>query len=323
MSSKEDHYRPMQRMDGSVVQSGISGRDFMEPEPRLEPKLGLYRGVVINTFATDDADVRGDDGETDRQREVECDVLMERSMLILPRVPVMQRGSDVNNERGLWVPTPTTGTVPLDGSNPLPDVGLSKTGTDATKPATVFDQYNGEIVIVQFQDADPHFPIITGSVTHNQAKRRLKAGGGWSQGTESAQRGFPELGEWFVSHFGLEMRINDSGDLLIDSKGAFTDRETEDSSGDGGEIRIRLKDTKRFTIQVGGVDFLEVWKDGANLVFDIGEGATENLIRGNKAITWLLAHVHPDAFGGTLPPLDPQGGVVLSTDAPSPNARVL
>jgi hypothetical protein len=321
--SKEDHYRPQHRLDGSVTQSGISGRNWREEPAQIAPKLGLYRGIVTETFSTDNEKVRGKDGETDRQVEVECDVLMERSMMVIPRIPVMQRGSDVNNERGLWIPTPTTGTVPLDGANPIPDLGLSKTGVNPLKPATVFDQYNGEIVIVQFLDGDPHFPIITGSVTHNQAKRRLKEGGGWSQGTESEQRGFPELGEWFVSHFGLEMRINDSGDLLIDSKGAFTDRETEDSSGDGGEIRIRLKDTKRFTIQVGGVDFLEVWKDGSNLVFDIGEGATENLIRGNKAITWLLAHVHPDAFGGTAPALDLQGGVTLSVDGPSPNARVL
>jgi hypothetical protein len=143
------------------------------------------------------------------------------------------------------------------------------------------DDLDGDMVVVEFMDGEIDSPIITGAITHEQSNRRvIKDGTGWSEGGAGSERGHPEQHEHYVHWKGCELRINDAGDLLIDTVGAYSDPKTEDPAGGAGQVRIRIKDEQKFTVECDGQDVLEVFRDGTGIHVHLGEAAIEQLIFG-------------------------------------------
>jgi hypothetical protein len=179
------------------------------------------------------------------------------------------------------------------------------------------EDVSGEQVLVEFMEGDRLKPVITASLSHVKTKRLVVEGSGWSEGDLGSSRGTPHQDEKYMRYRGTEIRINDAGDILIDTFGATNEEETETPTPTGGQVRFRLKSTERFTVQMGLFDVLEVWQDPLTMQvhIDLGEGADESIVRGEKLTAWLLAHLHPDAMGGTLAPLDPAGAPPVSLSA--------
>lgn len=294
---------------GRTIRSGLntqysSGRN--EHRAANQP----YRAVVLKTYASDDP-VRTENGRsgTERLYEVECDVLLARSLTFLPRVPVAQRNHGLC-DADLWIPRPSTRA--LSGQE-LNLTRVSLRGTPSGMP-TALSELDGDQVMVEFIEGDIWCPIIVGATSHVRTKRLVVDGSGWQEGNGGSERGTAHLNERYFRYRGVEARINDVGDVLLDTVGATSDTDTEEPGATGGQVRLRIKSSERFTVEMNGTDVLEVWQDSSTgqVHIDLGEGATEQLVRGNKLTTWLLAHTHPDAMGGTLIPLDPAGGVSLN-----------
>lgn len=268
-------------------------------------RLGIYRGIVMRTYATNDADRAPG---SSRVIDVECDVLLTKSLVMYTRVPVVQRMHGVN-DASLWIPRPCT-VAPL--------TRVSRRGS--VQSPTPFNpaDLDGDKVIVEFLEGDKEKPIITGALAHENTRRKVIDGSGWSESDGGDSRGTPELAEHYFRYRGVEARVNAAGDVLLDTVGAqgVIPREAEAANPDetadpinGGHVRVRLKDTQRLTIEMDGEDVLEIWKDVLlnRVRIDLGEGADERIVRGEKLTSWLLAHMHPDATGGTAPPVDPAG----------------
>lgn len=291
-----------------VVQAGLNVQKRSEQEGgQLN---GLYRAIVLATYATDNEQIRPDNDT--RRHAVECDVFLVRSSLPAYRVPVLQRMHGFANA-SLWIPRPSTTT--LDGE----EINLNRTslrGTLSSKLPPALSELDGDEVIIEYVEGDRDYPVITGAMSKENTKRLVIAGPGWSESEAGSERGTPHLDEQYFRFAGVELRINKNGDVLVDTVGAYDhvgdDKLTETPSDAGGQVRVRMKAAQKFTVEMDGTDVLEVWKDNDGVHIDLGENATEHLIKGEKLTTWLLSHFHPDSMGGTLPPIDPAGVVSLT-----------
>lgn len=228
------------------ARNGVRYPAGLRVRPRAEQRLkqqmsGLYRGVVINTYTPDE-----DQNPTDYQ--VYCDVVLFRTKIPLPMVPVaMPMG--VNNAAS-WIPKPTTKTL---SGVPLNLTLFSRKG-EFQGSATAFEDMDGDHVLVQFVEGSHQFPIITGKITHQSTKRTAVKGSGWSDGLlQDEQRGHPEKDEAYFRHGGTEVRINKSGDVLVDTVGATEDDVEEIPLPISGDVRFRMKRGRKLIVNSGSI----------------------------------------------------------------------
>jgi len=303
-------FRTRKTRGGTIVQSGLDSRDRDNPASRAKPTLGLYRAFVYRTYTPYDSE--GERREDNRRGyQVECDVLLVRTQQLLLNVPVMQTTFGVNNAEP-WIPRPTTRTI--SGQN---EVRFQVQGSDGRFEgvATPFDDIDGEMVIVQFVEGDPDFPIITGALVHQKTNRKVLQSptgrDGWTEGEQDQGHAYEE--EHYLHHQGTEVRINGGGDILIDTTGAYEDATTEDAAAARGNVRMRVKEGQRLTIAMGAdEDVLEVFKDGGQLRVDLGEGADERVILGDSFMTFFNDHIHPTGVGPSDVPTLPMDATLLS-----------
>lgn len=266
-------WAPQRTREGSVIEAGLNARPRKPHGARgpMQPMLGLYRAVVVNTYAPDAIE--------NRQRyQVECDVVLATSMLPLARVPVQQASYGVNNAQP-WCPKPSTRSVTT--GRPLNLRVASRRGTFVA-PATALDDLDGDHVIIQFVEGSLDYPIITGAFTHRRTKRRVRqTGTGWRTTGAATTRGTPHKDESYLVHQGTEFRINERGDLLIDSVGAHTDPVAEVPGPTGGAIRIRVKGTETLIVEMDGTDALKIYRDGPTVKVDIADTPTQAFVKGN------------------------------------------
>jgi hypothetical protein len=276
---------PYVGIGGSVLQSGVGAR----PRGRLpaySPTSALYRAVVLHTYTTDDP-LRTSNGRetTSRLVAVECDVVLVKSMIHLKRVPVMQRNHGLRNLHNVWIPRPCTRVINVDGttdsSRRLNLTATSLRGVPTDEPPVPFSDLDGDQVLISYVEGDSERPMIVGASTHSRTRRLVVSATGWSETGGGAERGEVGADEFYTGHQGSEFRINEQGDVLIDTVGATTDEDTGNPTADVGQVRIRVKDSRRFTVEMDGLDVLEVWKDGSQVRIDLGEGATERLVLGD------------------------------------------
>ena len=268
-------YSPTRGPQGVVYQAGLDMRVRGQPRP-YETTRGPYRAVVIETYVSDS------DGRSDLGFAVEADVVLVRSGAKLTRVPIMSRIG--RNDASPWVPRKTTRT--LSNNQPLNiDAVLSRRGTFLGL-ATVLDDVDGDVVLVDFLEGDFRFPIVTGAYPHSQSRREVIEGVGWEEGNGGSERGTPHDQEHYLRHAGVELRVSDAGDVLLDTVGATDDKVDEDPASGRGQVRIRVKESERFTVEMDGVDVLEVWKDGGQVRVDLGEGADERIVLGDSFRTF-------------------------------------
>lgn len=274
-----DRYKPTPLASGPVIQSGLSAQNRHRRDVSLlDPTKRPFRALVVNSR------VVGEQGQV-RNLSVECDVLLVRTNILVQNVAVAQRNHGVNNVHDLWVPRATTRAI--NGAELNLDRQLSRRGTANPVPPTPLDQCDGDMVLLDFIEGDVAWPIITHALTHERTNRVLRAGDGWREGS-SETRGHPRREELYLHHYGAELRVNERGDLLIDTVGAYSDPTTEDASAAGGQVRIRVKDSQRLTVAIGDdEDVLEVWKDGAQLRVDLGEGADQRIPLGDDQVSAL------------------------------------
>lgn len=272
-------YKPQRMAGGVVLPSSLDMRPRHTPLP-LEPRKGPFRAVVLQTYVSTDSD-------SFRKKTIECDVVLTKTHVPLNNVAVMQRSHGLN-DADLWIPRPTTKTVSLA---PL-------------QADTLYDDYDGDLVLVDFIEGDSEYPIITGALSHEQTKRKIVTGSGWSEG-DPTSRGTAHTRERYIHHRGTEFRINEGGDLLIDTVGAYGSDDNESPlPGVGGQIRLRLKDLLRFTVECNGVDVFEIYKDETGVHCDVGEGALEPMVLGNILKTILSALTVPTSFGASGTPIN-------------------
>lgn len=288
---------------GAVIQSGLDPRPKGAVPLMRMPTLVPYRAVVLNTYVTDEDDNRSGVA-------VECDVLLIRSNFRLARVPVKQVNHGRNNAWAPWIPRPSTRVISTGAE--VNFTTRSARGTPQGE-APVPSDLDGDLVIVEFMEGDPDRPLITGALSHDQNLRRITgvvsdadASLGWKEG--DYRQGSPRRNEYFISHYGSELRINGQGDVLVSTVGAFDDPTEEDASGSVGQVRIRVKDSRRFTVEMDGTDVFEVWKDGSQVRIDLGEGATQKIPLGDDYTTALKNAL--DAIDSMLQ--------TLSTATPAP-----
>jgi len=298
-------YRPMRLPTGAVIQSGLDASPAPMSRRVLTPGAAFYRAVVVSTYVATDPESR-------HATDVECDVVLVRTNVPLLRVPVLQQQHGVNNLHTLWVPRPSTRTV----STPTTDVnfaGAGAPGATPAQPASAYGDLDGDHVLVSFVENDVDYPVIVRALTHEQTKRLVTGAVdsiGWEEGGPSV-RGTPYRNEMYSAHYGSEQRVNAQGDVLIDTVGAFDDPVTEDASANSGQVRVRVKNSQRFTVEMDGTDVFEVWKDGSQVRIDLGEGATERIVLGDSFRTFLNdffanifdQHTHSSGTGTTGAPL--------------------
>lgn len=306
-------WRTMRLPSGAVVPSGLDARRRGEARP-LAPRSALARAIVVNTYTTDNPVSDPNDPTSaplSRSRtSVECDVVLVRSNVALSRVPVLQSQHGVNNASGLWVPRESTRVISTGA-----DVSFRPVGPrgETNPPASDYSDLDGDHVLVGFIENDHEHPVIVGALTHTRTKRLVIGAPdsiGWEEGDDST-RGKPYRNEAYSVHYGTEHRVNARGDVLIDTVGAYTDPATEDASGSVGQIRLRVKNSQRFTVEMDGTDVLEVWKDGGQVRIDLGEGASERVVLGdsfrdflNDFLTNIFdQHTHSSGTGTTGTPL--------------------
>jgi hypothetical protein len=233
-------YKPVRTRSGAIIQAGLDARVAGE-QSRFAPRHNIYRAIVVNTYTSDNSNNR-------RGFEVECDVILVGSQTPLTAVPVLQRNHGVNNVHALWIPRPTTRAISGGDLN----LGVfSRRGT-FNGPATAYNDMDGDMVALEFVEGRVDFPVITGALTHEQTRRKVIIGGGWSEGGGADERGTPQADEFYTHHYGTEVRINSGGDVLIDTIKAHSDIVEEDSSTGGGQVRVRVKDTEKFVAEVDG-----------------------------------------------------------------------
>ena len=305
---------------GRTIKAGIDARPMGQTPVSALIAGYKYRAVVLQTYATDAAARTQLNPDTTRTYEVECDVLIFKGTIFYPRVPVMQRGHGVNDAEP-WVPRATTRVV---GGGQLSFARVSRRGALQEIPPNL-EELDGDQVIVEFMEGDLEMPIITGALSHSKTNRLVKEGSGWSEAQQGAERGMPYQDEKYLRYRGVEVRINDAGDVLLDTVGATKDEVNEVPAPTGGQVRVRVKDTERFTVQIGTTDVLEVWRDLSGVHVDIGEGASEHLLLGDSFVTWLTNTLAPWILNHThlfpvTPPNNPTATGVAVIPFPAPTA---
>lgn len=253
---------------------------------------GLYRAIVINTYTPDE-----DSNPTDYQ--VFCDVVLLKTQTPLPMVPVMIPAGVAN--AASWIPKATTKTL---SGLPLNLTIFSRKGVFQGE-ATAFDDMDGDMVLVQFVESSRQFPIITGRITHQNTKRTAVTGSGWSDGLlQDEQRGHPQKLEAYFRHGGTEVRINEVGDLLVDTVGATDDDLLEAPLPTSGEVRVRLKRGRKLVVAggsiagaggAGGQELLTLVED------EIGNVTAELAVGKVKVTVPLIGPALLDLLGATQP----------------------
>jgi hypothetical protein len=318
---RSKRYRPVRLTSGVVLQSG---QDIQERGAIKHAQItrGPFRGIVLNVYPQNSTSNLSGLG-------VECDVLLVSTYEILTHVRVLQPGGFGVNNAHPWVPKATgaAGQAALDLSGKVP----------GTFPK--LSDLDGDMVLVDFIEGDPLMPIVIGAIQHESSNRKVRSSiagqeanpidpdpnaataalyGGWSEDDGGSTRGVAYDEEYYVHHRGTEVRVNRQGDVLIDTVGAYGADDTESATLTAfGQVRVRIKNLQKFTVECDGEDVLEVHKDLLGVTHvDLGEGATERIVLGDKLTTWLLAHVHPTAMGPSGPPVPVSGGVNLAGPLP-------
>lgn len=313
-------FQPTRLRNGVVLQSGQDIRPKGEALPG-QIKYGPFRAIVLKTHVPNGSDNAHGIG-------IECEVILIKTGQIVQRCQVLQAGGFGIHSARPWIPRPTT------------KARVDSLSLTVTTPGSFpwYSDLDGDAVLIDFLEGDANSPIVLGALPHERSERKLRSSegdetnaldpdpnaaaaavtGGWSEADAGATRGTAYSEEHYVNHKGTEFRINRAGDVLIDTAGAFGLDENEAATGGQGQIRLRIKDLRKFTVECSGVDVLEVYKDALGAVhIDLGEGATEPVVLGAKLTTWLLAHVHPTAMGPSGPPVALAGGVSLTPIPPS------
>lgn len=293
-------YKTQRLRSGAIVQAGLNAtpRDYFN---RLVPRLAPYRAVVLRSFVADSLDRQS----SRRRAKVLCDVILVAAQIQLQRVQVEQR-LGVNNGQ-IWVPRPSTRRISTGG--PVELQSRSPRGTREGEP-TPYDDLDGDMVLVDFIEGDLDYPIIRGSMEHERTLRDVIEGDGWAEGGAGSERGSAQKNEQYSRYAGTEVRLNAQGDYLIDTVGATDDNIEEVVPATGGQIRMRLKDGQKFTVEANGEDVLEVFKEAGVVHVDLGEGATDFIIKGTAFKALYDSHTHPESAGGTT------GVPVVSMDVP-------
>lgn len=300
-------YQTRVLMNGRTVTSGLDTNYRNDMPTRSMLACMPCRAYVIETYATDASERTRNNSNTTRTYEVECDVIMAKSYVFHRRVPVIQKSHGVN-DADLWIPRPTTKVV---GGGILNLTRVSKRQALQEMPPNL-EELDGDQVIVQFLEGDLEMPVITGALSHVKTKRLVLEGNGWAESDLGASRGTPYQKEKYMRYRGTEVRINDDGDVLIDTIGATKDEVTETPEPTGGQVRVRVKSSERFTVQMGNTDVLEVYQDPVTMEvsIDLGEGAKEPGVLGDTLIDLFANHNHATGVGPSGPALVGEGGTI-------------
>lgn len=334
-------FGPMRDRFGTVVQGGVGPRTA-GPNPRS--MFGVYVAVVMRTFAVDDPErVSSGRASTTRLQAVECDVILLRGTIPLPRVPVQQPNHGLSDAGPLWIPKPCTRVIRPDGSTDTSRDMLFQRVTSRGSPIDVPQSLNdldGDYVMVQFIGGDPMHPLITGAYSHPRTRRAvIGTGTGWRADRSGAPRGTIYQGEAYSRHAGTELRVNEIGDFLADMTGATADEEQEQPNENSGQYRVRLKlptgefigppPKIPFVVEIDGTDVLEVYLGaGGQVRIDLGDGAAERLVLGDSFKTFLNTffadffdlHTHSVPALGTSGPPSP---AFVSPTRPDMDATLL
>jgi hypothetical protein len=297
---------------GAVIQSGLDARPSAFVTPMQMATDVPYRAIVLNTYVTDEDENRSGVA-------VECDVLLVRANFRLARVPVKQMNHGLNNAWAPWIPRPSTRVISTGAE--VNFTTRSSRGTSQGE-APLYSDLDGDLVVVEFMERDPDRPLITGALSHDQNRRRVigsvndtDASLGWKEG--DYRQGSPRRNEYFISHAGSELRINGQGDVLISTVGATDDPVDETANASVGQIRFRVKNSKRFTVEMDGADVLEVWKDGSQVKVDLGENADQRIPLGDDQVAALKGAIDAiDAFASALAtatPAPPNGALTVAS----------
>lgn len=279
---------PIKMQSGGVLQSGMGLQQRGARKPFGDLR-GPYRAIVLNTY------MPTDDGNQ-LKRYVECDVLLVERVIPI-RNAVVQQAVYGENEAAPWVPRATKRVISSQ-------VALNFDASDPTTPFPALDDLDGDVVLVDFIEGNIHMPVITGALPHDQSKRKIVLGGGWSESDHGSTRGTAQSREHYLCWRGTELRINETGDLLIDTVGAHNDDAGEDPSTGMGQVRVRIKKGQHFTVECAGTDTLEVYQDALGVHVDVGEGATEHGVLGDVLKTLLTALTVSTPFGPSSTPLN-------------------
>ena len=295
----KNRYQPQHLRSGAVVQSGLGLRPRGEP-PSQAALEAPFRAVVVNTY------VRNHQNNVGVQ-SIECDVVAVAKPGLIPRVPVMQRGHGKDYAHSLWVPRP---------SKTADTAGLQLVA-DPPGSFPKFNEFDGDLVLVDYIEGDAGKPLIVGALTHERTNLPIRssrqgpdngeqnaadpdpntafaqAAGGWNEADGGASRGVPYEEEWYSCHGGSELRYNRRGDVLIDTMAAQG----------GGRIRLRGRSDRTIVIGMGSTDIIKIFFDGVRYRIDLGENANERVILGDTFTPIYVNHTHPDSMGGTGIPI--------------------
>jgi hypothetical protein len=307
------HFATLRTQSGAVIKAGLNPQAQRRTDAGI---TGKWRAVVVNTYVTDD-------GNSRTKREVECDVLLVRNNVFLQGVPVVQQVHGVH-DADLWVPKPSTKTQ--DTQLPLNLTLRSRQGTFQA-PATGLADLDGDHVLVEFIENDRDFPAIVGAWTHRHTKRKVIAGDGWSPSDYS--RGTPHSKERYFSHAGTELRVNSTGDVLLNTDGANIADPLLETPNPllGGSARLNLKLGQSLTVSSNNRDEVVIFVDPVlGLSVKLGANATDVvalklLVEAElqKIINAFNAHTHPVATQGTAAAQTGTAAVTLSPITPPGN----
>jgi len=272
------------------TQAGLRARS-----PALaEPFFGILEAVVIKTYYADDPEASG----AGLVRQVVCDLVTLRHRWPLRGVPVLQHGSAVANGSA-WTPQPTRAN--LDGGS------LSIQGSASDLPPSL-DAFDGDRVLVQFIEGRLNSPIIMGTTPHPRSARAHAAPGGAlpSPGADFAGDAAPDGNERWVGHQGTHARIDRAGNVRVDTTraGVANDDTTQDATN-GGHVDLNLASGASVVLRFGGrAEFrlrVEGEGEGQRVVLDIGKGADQRVVLGDRLMALFDTHKHVTFYGTTGP----------------------
>ena len=277
------------------------------------PYSGPRRAIVINTYVAN-TPTRTLPFVADGSRMILCDVLCVSPIAALMRVPVMQHVSE--GDAAPWIPKPTTRDILKN--TPIAMLGpITRTGVPNPQGLDVpsFEHLDGDHVIVDFvASARGYDPVVMHAEVHPSTKRRVIEGPGFVPGpTIAATRGLSHSKERYVRFSGTEMRVNQHGDVLLDTSAAdpadpVTEAPIAGPAG-GGTVQIALKAEKELLItDDAGVVIMRARKVGGQLRVSLEGGILRSMVLGEPLRDWLLAHQHPTGVGLSGPPNNPTTG---------------
>lgn len=276
---------------------------------RLYP--GPRRGVVINSYVANSPN-RSIPNVADGSLMVLVDVMLIAPQAALKRVPVMQHVGE--GDGSLWIPKPTTRDILKN--TPIAMIGPMSRGVPNPQGTLVpsFAHLDGDHVIVDFLGGNPYAPIVIGTEVHPSTKRKVLEGAGFTVGAAQATRGTAFRGERYVRYSGTEARINQHGDVLLDTAGAdpadpIAEAPIAGPAG-GGSVQISLKAEKELIVtDDAGVVILRVSKVGGQMKVSLEGGAPlYSMVLGEQLRDWLLALKVPTGVGLSGVPLNPSTG---------------